>query len=340
MNLFYRLISKSNTSSAEQFIFEWEERDSFSQKQGGNIALDTIQLLPGQSQEGTIKVQLKNEPWLLVLKLAGVTTSKSWLYPFLIEKNYPVNGYVTSQGKIVMEPYLSTKVKYKIESPFRPQQLYAYFYKQDFQSPFPPFSKTNVAVDPLLLPDSSFRVGTNADIEFPNEGLYLVQADTNSAEGFSFRVHSGTFPKYSRIEELVKPMIFISTKDEFDALLQAGNDKLTFDKTVLTITGDNGRARKFIKNYFDRVELANVYFSSYKEGWKTDQGMIYIIFGLPDEVRVTGQNEIWYYKNTRTKFVFVKRGSVYDPNYYVLMREDNYSELWYNTIDLWRKSRF
>jgi GWxTD domain-containing protein len=134
--------------------------------------------------------------------------------------------------------------------------------------------------------------------------------------------------------------VFVSTQDEFIQLQQSNGDKVVFDKTIIGITRDRDRAKRFMKSYYTRVELANQYFTSYKEGWKTDQGMTFIIFGLPDEIRKTSQNEIWYYKDSRTKFVFIKKGSIYSPNYYTLMRDDRFTQLWYNTIDLWRKSRF
>jgi hypothetical protein len=87
------------------------------------------------------------------------------------------------------------------------------------------------------------------------------------------------------------------------------------------------------------VEIANYRFTSFKEGWKTDRGMIFIIFGAPDEVQVNGAQEIWGYKNPRQQFYFTKAGSVYCPDHSVLVREKDYAEYWYQTIDLWRKSR-
>ena len=109
---------------------------------------------------------------------------------------------------------------------------------------------------------------------------------------------------------------------------------------ILDITNDKDRAKNFMRNYFKRVEYANSFFTSFKEGWKTDRGMIFIVFGAPDEVQVTGQQEIWNYKNPRQQFTFNKAGSVYSPEHYVLVRDKNYTENWYLTIDLWRKSRF
>ena len=108
----------------------------------------------------------------------------------------------------------------------------------------------------------------------------------------------------------------------------------------MDITGDRDRAKNFMRSYFRRVELANIYFSSYKQGWKTDRGMVYLIFGLPDEVSVNDGTETWFYKNTRTRFTFVRRGSVYDPHHSVLLRDKRFTEIWFSTIDLWRKSRF
>ncbi len=95
-----------------------------------------------------------------------------------------------------------------------------------------------------------------------------------------------------------------------------------------------------MRSYFKRVESANLYFTSFKEGWKTDRGMIFIVFGAPDEVTFSGQQEKWSYKSPRQVFIFTKAGSVYSPEHSVLIRDAQYTENWYQTIDLWRKSRF
>jgi hypothetical protein len=111
---------------------------------------------------------------------------------------------------------------------------------------------------------------------------------------------------------------------------------------VLSVTGDKERAKDLMKSYFRRVELANRYFTSYKEGWKTDRGMIYIIFGLPDEVYQFTDREVWNYKNSSYKisFDFVQSSTVFDPDNYVLIRQKKFQETWYEVIDLWRNARF
>lgn len=331
---------KSTSSTEELFLMKWDKRKSYSQRDGDLIQLDSIRLAPGETKKGELKVDLSDEPWLLTGTVTKVTSSETWIYPALIEKNYPVNGFMLDNGEKVFTSYLKTKQPYTIQGSTQSADLFCFYYKKDFPSAFPPFTKSTAGADPILLSDSTFTIRSGESLTFKKEGLYLFQTDTTSAEGIAFHVGDGAYPRYTRIEDLVPPLIFICTKEEFKSLEDAKGDKVQFDKTILSITRDKDRAKKFMRSYYGRVELANQYFTSYKEGWKTDRGMIYIIFGLPDEIRRTDQNEIWYYKNSRTKFVFIKKGSVYDPDYFVLMRDDRFTELWYNTIDLWRKSRF
>ncbi|MCB0491836.1 MAG: GWxTD domain-containing protein [Cyclobacteriaceae bacterium] len=340
MNIYYALTITGTGSSPEMYRMQWEERDSFSQRSGKVMRSDSLLLSPGSRKMGVFVVDLKNDPWMLLLTITKVTTSTTWSYPFMIEKNYPVNGLIKRGEQIVLKPYLELGEQYTVQGPSMASNLYVFRYRQSFSSAFPPFSKSTAGADPILLPDSSFTISNGSSLTFSQEGLYLIQSDTTAAEGFSFRVHTSTFPRYTRVQDLVDPLVFVSTQDEFIQLQQSNGDKVVFDKTIIGITRDRDRAKRFMKSYYTRVELANQYFTSYKEGWKTDQGMTFIIFGLPDEIRKTSQNEIWYYKDSRTKFVFIKKGSIYSPNYYTLMRDDRFTQLWYNTIDLWRKSRF
>ncbi len=63
--------------------------------------------------------------------------------------------------------------------------------------------------------------------------------------------------------------------------------------------------------YFRRVEYANRYFSGFREGWRTDMGRIYIIYGGPDDIERhpfdldSPPYEVWYYYGEGLKFVFV-----------------------------------
>lgn len=66
-----------------------------------------------------------------------------------------------------------------------------------------------------------------------------------------------------------------------------------------------------MEEFYARVEYANKHFSHYITGWKTDMGMIYIIFGAPNSVdrhpfEVDSKPyEVWSYYDLNYSFVFV-----------------------------------
>ncbi|HAE87725.1 TPA: hypothetical protein DCG86_06850, partial [Candidatus Marinimicrobia bacterium] len=68
---------------------------------------------------------------------------------------------------------------------------------------------------------------------------------------------------------------------------------------------------ELMNEYFHRIELANQLFSGFLDGWESDRGMIYTIFGEPDDVEQhtfdlsTKPYIIWYYHNLNRQFVFM-----------------------------------
>ncbi|CUT08274.1 GWxTD domain-containing protein [Candidatus Kryptonium thompsonii] len=91
--------------------------------------------------------------------------------------------------------------------------------------------------------------------------------------------------------------------------------------------------------YFKRVEYANQHFSvGNKEGWKTDRGRVYIMYGPPDEYERHPSEvdskpyEIWYYHNIEggVEFVFVDKSGFSD---YILVHSTKRNEI---RDDNWR----
>ena len=80
------------------------------------------------------------------------------------------------------------------------------------------------------------------------------------------------------------------------------------DPTPGTITNE------LMDQYYYRVKYTNEKFAAFQPGWKTDMGMIYILFGPPDDMqRSFGTNsrntfETWYYYSISRNFTF------YDEN--------------------------
>lgn len=339
VEVFYR--AKTNLASPTRYLVKWEKRDSYAQRQGTTFIPPDTLVLQQAWKEGRFMFVKPAKPWLLVANLVNIGTGKTWPFFRQIESHFPVNGYVEHEGSRQWDSFLTAENTYALHGSAPGKTLFVSFYRDNFPTPSPPFVVKEVKMDRFLFPDSVFSVTSGNRVgPFTREGLYLVQEDTTSQQGYSFYVRRAPYPKYNKLADLKGPLLFVTTQQENDALGEAGEDKAKFDKVILGITTDTQRARTFMRNYFKRIEYANFYFTSFKEGWKTDRGMIFTIFGLPDEVRVDGGFEVWVYKNPKQSFSFARAGSVYHPDHSVLVRQKNYTENWYMTIDLWRKSRF
>jgi GWxTD domain-containing protein len=231
--------------------------------------------------------------------------------------------------------------KYKLMGENVSNQVYVNRIKQEFPPAPAPMSASSKGVSKKLTIDSIYQVGKDQAIPFDTTGLYLIQEDTSSVNGLGFRVESGKYPKYTKLASLIKPLVYISTGEEIKTLNKSTDTKKALDNYWLRLAGNANDAKRIIKVFYDRVEAANEKFTSYKEGWKTDMGMIYIIFGEPLEVYRNGDQEQWIYEKSegisQVKFTFAKVKNIYANNHYELIRYPEYEQYWYNKVDLWRK---
>lgn len=74
----------------------------------------------------------------------------------------------------------------------------------------------------------------------------------------------------------------------------------------------NTSINELMEEYYIRVSYVNEYFNmSWREGWETDFGMIYILFGPPDQIERSNSigtsssiYQVWYYSRLNKQFVF------------------------------------
>jgi GWxTD domain-containing protein len=111
----------------------------------------------------------------------------------------------------------------------------------------------------------------------------------------------------------------------------------------LDAAGDRERAREAIRIYYGRVENANRHFSSVVEGWRTDRGLVHIIFGTPTSIYRSETGETWTYGEENNimslSFNFVKRPSALSDNDYRLDRDPMFKGAWYRNVESWRNGR-
>jgi len=222
-------------------------------------------------------------------------------------------------------------------------EAFLYYYDHDFAPNAPPMSTSTSSADKSLQIDSLFSVPLNQETSMGGQGLYFVQTDTTSLSGISFVVTAPYYPRYVRAPQLIDPLIYISTSQEIEELEESENAKKALDNYWLKVTRSRERAKEVIREYYRQVTEANALFTHYKEGWKTGQGMVYVLYGAPDVVYRTADRETWVYSEERNlieiQFVFAKVKNIFTQKHYELIPDSDYGKFWYRNIDLWRKGR-
>jgi GWxTD domain-containing protein len=337
-SVFYNLQLRDTSNRATNYVIRWETREDLTSKEGAAfVPNETSPTKTNNSVFGSFQLASTYTSKILVAKIVNTKSNRAWIFYKVLSAAYPAITYAKKGNEIVFKPYVKTTDTISVGS----DRWTVSYYDDNFPTSSPPFAEAQGRVNKGMITDSTFTISGDANIRFSKTGLYLLQKDTSATDGFAFRVEDD-YPKLARVPRLTGPMVYISTKQEFDRLLLAKGEKKIFDRIVLSITSDTDRARKFMRNYFRRVELANQFFTSYKEGWKTDRGMIFIIFGLPDQVYRFNDREVWTYNSDdyEVTYNFSRAPSIFDPENYVLVRDKKYQQTWYEVIDLWRNARF
>lgn len=213
-----------------------------------------------------------------------------------------------------------------------------FFEKKDI--PGPPFSHLSGAGDIDI--DSVFNAeveqGITPLLKFDKAGTYYIK----SGDEYFFLVHRfyDGFPEIGSVLEMRESLRYISTESEFREM-QTKTPRAAVDDFWIKITGHPERALQQIKNYYRRVEEANRFFTISAEGWRSDRGMIYIVYGPPSVVYRNSSAEEWTYgeagnpSSVRYWFNIVpQRGKLPD---YELIRSETYRNSWHLAVSNWRR---
>lgn len=224
--------------------------------------------------------------------------------------------------------------------------IYVRYYNREFPLAAPPFSMTEPKPFQYR-PDSTYSIqmSENGAAKFVanKKGFYHLQLDTSRRDGITLFNISDAFPEIKRADDMVLPLRFITSKQEYEELTTSTNKKASIDKFWMDCTGNADRGREVIRKYYNRVQDANTYFTSYLEGWKTDRGMIYLIYGAPNVIYRTGNSETWTYGEENNinslNYTFNKVDNPFTDNDFALERSAIYKQSWYTAVDIWRQGR-
>jgi GWxTD domain-containing protein len=231
--------------------------------------------------------------------------------------------------------------------------LFISFYRLYKKIPDPPS---------MILPEQGIDYGPDATIPlqysdtlpvmFPKEGIYLCRIGRKIREGYTFFNFGSAFPSMTTPEVMAEPLAYLATPDEINSILSSSKPKAALDDFWIKCGGNIEKARELIRIYYTRVLYSNYYFTSYKEGWRSDRGMIYIIYGPPDKVYKNSEGENWGYMKPVIKttwggrvhmkeeflyFNFKKKENIFSDNDYNLSRSETPVTFWDQAVLSWRK---
>ncbi len=144
----------------------------------------------------------------------------------------------------------------------------------------------------------------------------LTQEEASIKREKEFRVAwVGLSSHIANLDIAIEQMIYILPSSEINKMKKAKADRkkqIFLDYWKKRDPSPETDENELMNEYYKRVNYATEQFgSSIREGWRTDMGMVYILFGAPNDIERhpfdlgSKPYQIWYYFEINRQFVFV-----------------------------------
>lgn len=248
-----------------------------------------------------------------------------------------------SSGRPFFNMRLSLGDSYEIYCPLLTGELQIIEHDPAVDLPPPPFSDSK-PVFPELLEETRNSIELDKNGLSPIElypGIFSV-GDQNELL-LTFSVSDEFFPEIKTFEAMSNSLRYITSRAEYDGIIKSKNPQKKLEQFWSDCAGSEDRAKELIRIYYKRVEEANRYFSSGIPGWKSDRGLIHIIFGNPQTVEHDRGSEIWFYGEPNNaaslRFTFDIATNKTLNNYYIMRRDRLYKAQWERAVTSWRNGK-
>ena len=299
--------------------------------------------------ETHFKINLKSVDNKLVLGFYGI--NMRLIYQIIIDVNNQDNlskeRYICEQNNdgynIMYNNFVNAKNIYRIRSSIYDLSKCTFeYYKFGDDVVLAPYF-IEKPDNEFKKPDSIFSYQIGDTVSFVNRGYYVLKPSPENKGILCLLNVSESFPGINKLSDMLDPLELIATSKEMKAIENDDNLKLAVDKFWLTKSNNKKFAREQIRVFYNRVKLANIYFSDYREGWKTDRGILYVVLGPPTIVNINSNGEDWFYgENPNVAgvyFIFEKWKSPLGETVYKLRRDDVYQTIWAQALTTWRNGR-
>jgi len=214
--------------------------------------------------------------------------------------------------------------------------------------PAPPFSQVKDKSDTL---QPAIRSDWNTDDTgwsgyIVQPGINVVGQPTSSGTlRVAHRIIGTTedHPLVRDLQLMIQSSRYITSRKEYERMVSASDPKAALDAFWLSCGNEKEASATLIATYYGRVEEANRYFSGVHPGWRTDRGMVHIVFGVPNKVRRGSDSEWWVYGEEGSAnalvFRFLHVEHPWDNEFYVLSRSIQFRSPWDRMVTNWRNGR-
>ena len=269
-------------------------------------------------------------PYVLIINKTSAATRQS----FLIQKNdgsILYDYHLRPNDSVVIKSFINSETTFTVDC-----------FKRDFPLAPPPYSlHERVAFN--YKPDSSFVVTRNIGLIkliVPQKGFYHLLTEKETKTGITLFSTDQSFPGIKDEVEMIKCVRYITSSEEYNALMNSPDKKQAIDEFWKEKGGSNERAKELLRKYYSRVTQANKLFTSFQPGWQTDRGMIYIVFGPPAKIYKYATSEMWVYGSdaqaNSLRFNFQKITNPFSENDFVLDRSDYFKYPWHQAVNGWK----
>ncbi len=174
--------------------------------------------------------------------------------------------------------------------------------------------------------DSVTRVFENIPKKSLQMGFYLLSIGLRNSEAPDAPVldKASSFvsirypelpPTITNLDKAAEEMLYITEASTIDSIKSAPDPVTKLERFISFWKGYHSKfspdGRTSMEEYYNRVAYANKQFSHFFEGWRSDRGMVYILFGPPDNVERHPFNgdskpyEVWHYYQKTRHFLFI-----------------------------------
>jgi len=171
-----------------------------------------------------------------------------------------------------------------------------------------------------------------------------------SSKSRDFGIKSANYPSPKTPRELARPLAYLMDDKEYEQLLSIESPdslKKEIDKFWLEEIKKTQTAQDVIAKYYRRVELANKQFNNFKEGWKTDPGMVFILFGSPwyindEQVDVMQWSYSYNRQEFESNFFFeepTQKNKYFPFNHFILQRNNDYFTIEFRQRENWKTGK-